>query len=219
MSAAVRIVRFDSNDNVPAGDLTFLHRELLPHSPVVALGRPFMESFYYRVLPLDGSIFGAVAYFDDRPVGFIVATEDSEGFMSRGTRRHWLRLGAIMAWSIVSRPSTITGIWETLGIIRDRGKCVRQETMAELLSLGVLSEYRTTAFVRDTGIRFGKELMDAAMTQLKSKGCRSVKSLVDKDNIEVKLLYRALGWKLQDTEPAGWRTPQVEFILPLEPGR
>lgn len=218
MSGNVTLRRFESGEEAPAADLARLHREMLPHSPIVALGPRFMESFYYGVLPRDGAIFGAVAYYDGRPAGFIVATEDSDGFMSRAIRRHFLRLSGVMLWTIVTQPSSIAGIWETMGIMRDRGGGGRSEPVAELLSFGVLPAYRAAGFVRETGIRFGKDLMDAAMAQLLSRGCREVRALVDEDNVEVKLLYRALGWRLSDTAPAGWRTPQVEFNLRFETG-
>ena len=44
------------------GDISDLHERMLPTSPIVLLGRPFVERFYYSVLPRAGAIFGFVAY-------------------------------------------------------------------------------------------------------------------------------------------------------------
>ena len=54
-----------------------LHADLLPRSPLTKLGVGFMERFYYKVLPKQGLIFGAVAYVDGRAAGFVSATYDS----------------------------------------------------------------------------------------------------------------------------------------------
>ena len=86
-------------DGRMASDLTFLHESLLPHSPLVLMGPDFMRSFYYGLLPADDFVCGAVAYYDDAPAGFIVATGDANGFMSKATRRNWLRLGWIVLGS------------------------------------------------------------------------------------------------------------------------
>ena len=48
----------------PAAVLTALHTTLLQDSPVVGLGREFMEQFYYRSLPALHLIYGAVAYVE-----------------------------------------------------------------------------------------------------------------------------------------------------------
>ncbi|NJO12551.1 MAG: hypothetical protein HC872_02790 [Gammaproteobacteria bacterium] len=75
------LVPFGAASPAPAADLAYLHAQLLPHSPVALLGPDFMQKFYYSALPRLGLIFGAVAYVDEAPAGFIVATADSSGFM------------------------------------------------------------------------------------------------------------------------------------------
>src|SRR5437868_15493364 len=82
------LLRFGADDVMtPAGDLARLHATLLPESPVSLLGRRFMENFYYRVLPREGLVFGAVAYVDRQPAGFVAAAHDRAGCLRSGLRR------------------------------------------------------------------------------------------------------------------------------------
>lgn len=207
-----RLVEFGAAPgSVPARDLARLHGELMPHSPVVLLGPRFMERFYYRVLPEMGLAVGAVAYVDEAPAGFIVATRDSDGFMGQAIRRHWLYLGWLIGTSVLLEPTRIGALWEAVQIMRNRTTSERREDAGELLSFGVLPEFRSARFVRRTGVKISQDLMACALRLLDRQGVQVVRSLVDQDNLDVKLMYRGLGWELSATEVGGWRTPQVEF--------
>ena len=96
-----RIVPFGGGVLPNARHIAELHAELLPRSPLTKLGVGFMERFYYKRLPKQGLIFGAIAYVDGHPAGFVSATYDSdrralsgegashEGCDRRGDRDDW----------------------------------------------------------------------------------------------------------------------------------
>lgn len=198
-------------------DIAVLHRELLPHSPVVLLGPGFMERFYYPVLSTDGLICGAIAYLDSVPAGFIVATHDSDGFMSDAVRRHFIRLIWVMGTSVLRNPRRIVAIRDAYMIQRGVSQAVadRDGQVGELLSFGVLDRYRSAKFVRSTGIRLSQHLFDAAIVVLKSRGVRRIRSVVDQDNIETKIFYSANGWTIGHSDVPGWGVPSMEFELDL----
>jgi len=203
----------DADSGAPSRTLTELHAMLLGHSPVVRLGPEFMERFYYRVLPELKLICGAVAYIDDQPAGFVVATHDSDGFMRTALIRRWWLLAWILGISLLRHPGRLTVLWETLQIMSTRNTVSRPGNVGELLSFGVLPEFRSAKFVRRTGARIGQDLMQLVVAKLRVRGVRVICSLVDKDNLPVKLMYRGLGWKLTAVDVPGWRIPQVEFTL------
>ncbi|MDJ0909435.1 MAG: GNAT family N-acetyltransferase [Woeseiaceae bacterium] len=196
-------------------DLKMLHQELLGHSPVVLLGPDFLERVYYSKLPELGLVFGAIARIDGKPAGFIAVTEDSDGFMSTAIRRRWYLIAWVLTISILKRPKRILGIWEALKIMRGREAQRTEEPMAELLSFGVTEEFRGAAFVRKTGLKVGGLLYDYAVEELKRRGCKSAKVLVDQDNRNVKMMYSALGWTVTNSDVPGWQTPQVELQTDL----
>lgn len=195
----------------PAAVLTALHTALLPDSPVVGLGRDFMERFYYRSLPALQLIYGAVAYVDDQPAGLIVATHDSDGFMRTALHRRWWLIAWVLGGALLRKPRRAAALWEAIRIMGNRETAARAEPIGELLSFGVLPEFRSARFVRHSGLRVGQDLMQTALDRLRAHGVQAVCALVDKDNVTVKLMYRGLGWRLTADDVPGWRTPQVEF--------
>ncbi|MDX2240330.1 MAG: hypothetical protein NW224_06585 [Leptolyngbyaceae cyanobacterium bins.302] len=208
-----QIVCFNAEKRPPVQDLAKLHAELLPTSPVSLLGRQFMQHFYYRFLPRDGLIFGAVAYVDDIPVGFIVATADATGFMSTALRHHWLYLGWILAWSILREPKCLIAVWEALQIMRHQPPIPKDAAInGELLSLGVLPVYRSPRFIKQTGLRIAHDLVQTAVAQLKAQGIPLIRAIVDADNTEAKFFYLGMGWELDRTSVPGWKVATVEFV-------
>jgi ribosomal protein S18 acetylase RimI-like enzyme len=211
-----RLQAFDAQSPSPARDLANLHGQLLPHSPVVLLGPRFMERFYYALLPRADLVFGAVAYWRNQPAGFIVATDDSSGFMGRGIRRHWLRLGWILGTSLLMQPKRIVSVWEAGQIMRHLQPTVLGSRVGELLSFGVLPDYRNRAFLARTGISMARDLLEAALAALRNRGIATVRVIVDDDNLEAKLFYHGLGWELTAQGVPGWKKLTVEFVKQLD---
>jgi ribosomal protein S18 acetylase RimI-like enzyme len=216
MSRSYRIVMFDQQSPPVARDIAMLHRHLLAHSPVALLGDEFMERFYYSILPREGLIFGAVAYVDDKPAGFAVATHDSAGFMRTALRRGWRRLGVVIGLSILVKPTRIAALWEAWRIMSTRPRVESTERQGEAISLGVLPEYRGPRFVRETGLRISVDLMRNTLSQLRARGVRAVRTIIDADNTPSKLFHQRFGWTLARRRVPGWRTPSEEFVLHLD---
>lgn len=199
-----------------AVDIATLHAALLPHSPVVLLGKPFMQRFYYTVLPREHLICGAVAYYRGTPVGFIVATHDPASFMSKALRKHWAMLTLLVARSLITQPGSITGLWEALQIMRHLPKQKKLSDVGELLSFGVLPEYAKRKFVKQTGLHISMDLQNAVEAQLRLQGTRRLRSLVDQDNTVARLFYKGLGWRQESGLVAGWKQPVVEYYKQLD---
>jgi ribosomal protein S18 acetylase RimI-like enzyme len=201
----------DGSDARATADAAALHMALLGHSPVALLGPAFLSEFYYRSLPRDGLITGVIAYVDGKPAGLLVATNDSDGFLSRGLRRHWLRIGWILLRTVVLRPSRWPALWEALQIMGHRTAEAEAGT-GELLSFGVLPEFRQLGGARKSSQSVAVILFERVLAQLERSGVERVRSLVDKDNRIAKIFYGGLGWQVRATDVPGWRTPQMEFI-------
>jgi len=218
MSISYQLVPFDRNTPAPVQVLARLHQELIPSSPIVLLGKGFMEQFYYHILPREGLICGAVAYIDGQPAGFIVATPDSARFMRIGLRRHWWRLIWIVGTSVLREPKRLAAIWEAWQIMRGRGQRPLTPTgeaealEGELLSFGVLPAYRNPKFIRQSGLQISQDLFNRAVSQIQEAGICQIRAIVDADNTAAKLFYHGLGWHLDRTQVPGWRIPSVDFV-------
>jgi ribosomal protein S18 acetylase RimI-like enzyme len=193
-----------------AAVLAGLHAELLPTSPIVALGRRFAEGFYYDVLPRRGCMFGAVAYVDGEPAGFVSATHDSDGFVREGAWQRPVKLAWSLFASMLTEPGFVQGMREAVAISATRAEV---ETAGEILSLGVRPAYRALGFVRSTGIQVAHDLLRCALDGLRERNVSKVKAIVDADNLAVQLLLSGSGWSLARDRVPGWRVPSFEFVL------
>ena len=205
------LLRFGADDVMtPAGDLARLHATLLPESPVSRLGHRFMEDFYYRVLPREGLVFGAVAYVDRQPAGFVAATHDRAGFMRSGMRRFWPRVLWVVGASVLTAPKSLGAVWQAWRVMRSR-PAASVGLDGEILSLGVLPAYREPGFVRRSGLRIATDLLDAAVDRLRELGIPKITAAVRMDNAEAKLFYAGLGWTLHRASVQGGGPAALEF--------
>lgn len=197
-------------------DLATLHATLLGHSPLVLMGPEFMEQFYYTMLPAEGRICGAIAYVEGRAAGFIVGTDDPDGFMSRALNQHWMKISWIMFRSLMRSPGRIIAMKEAYQIQSNVQAENYGPEMGELLSFGVLPEFRSRGFVRETSLHLSSDLLQVTVKQLGRAGKTKLRAIVDKDNLEAQFFYRANGWQVGLTSVKGWRVPTMEFLLDLE---
>ena len=133
MSVQYELRPYGAGSMAPANDLARLHSALLPDSPVARLGRRFLRT-YYESLPRADCLFGAVAYADGDPVGFVAATEDSDGFMRDGLRRELPHMGWALAWALASRPRSAYSLWEAWAIQRSRENGGARPDAGEILT-------------------------------------------------------------------------------------
>ena len=206
-----RRLPFGSGTVAPVQDLARLHAALLPESPVSQLGRRFMEDFYYRVLPREGLVAGAVAYVDEQPAGFIAATPDRNGFMRSGLRRGWPRALWAVGASVLTAPKSLATLWWAWGAMHSRRPAADGEPAGEILSLGVLPAYREARFIRQSGLHIATDLLDVAVGGLRGMGIQHIGAAVRADNTEAKLFYAGLGWRLHGPSAAGRGPASVEF--------
>ncbi len=199
-----------------ARDIARMHEEMLAHSPLVLMGSEFVEQFYYRMLPEDGLIHGAIAYVDGEAAGFIVATSDPAAFMSKAMVRHRTKIAWILLKTVLKKPSRLLAMKEAYQIQRNVQDQQYGPGVGELLSFGVRPQYRTRQFVRSRELAIGDDLMSAALKRLAELDVTEVRAIVDKDNLEAQLFYRAQGWQVGLKTVKGWRVPTMEFLKTLD---
>ena len=192
--------------DVPSRELAQLHAELLPSSPLHALGPGFAERFYYGVLPEEGLVFGQVAYNGSgEPVGFVAVTHDANGFLGVGLRRRWRTL----LWLSVRHPPAPRRAWSAIRLLRERETHVSEQQCAEILSLAVRPAQEGQRANRERG-RVARELLSWAVKELSDQ---PIQALVDETNLPARLMYGELGWEATGRVETGWPIPQLVFTL------
>jgi ribosomal protein S18 acetylase RimI-like enzyme len=186
------IARLQPGDRAGSEAVARLHAALLPDSPIARLGPHFMGRFYYEALVADQLIGCHMAYVEGAPAGFITLTARPATFMAEGLRRHWPRLAWVLAREVVSSPRRLGVMLWTFGLMRRRAAApVPGE--GELLSFGVLPEFRDMAFVRRTGRRIASELFAAALADLRAAGLDRYRAVVVTNNAAALMFYQAQG--------------------------
>jgi ribosomal protein S18 acetylase RimI-like enzyme len=211
MERSYVIVPFNDTAPAPVEDLCALHAALLPRSPLVKLGTPFMRDFYYTVLPRERHIFGSIAYVDGKPAGFACATQDADGFMQTALKAHWPEVLCHIAVSIAASPRRMLSAVEAWRIMANR-RPINKQREAELLSFGVLPEYRNRQFMTEAGLRISEDLIDRVIRDLRRCGAPLVRAIVDSDNTAARLFYHSHGWLLDKDFVPGWQTPSIGFV-------
>lgn len=207
---------FDKDSPADVESLALLHAALLPHSPVALLGERFMKEFYYGELPGLGMISGVVAYIDQKPAGFIVATQDPAGFMMQGVREKFFKLLFLMIKLVILEPRRIFSIWEALQIMRNLPESAKDSGVGELLSFGVLPEYVKRKIQKAIGHNMSGVLVEKAVDLLAQQKCNEVRAVVDEDNVAAKMFYHGMGWQVSQEKVEGWKVPTMQFVCKID---
>jgi len=190
-----------------------LHGALLPDSPVSRLGPAFMRWFYYRTLVQDKLVCCDLSYVGGAPAGFIAYTKYSSDFMALGFRRHWLHLAGVMGVAALRHPPVVREVLRVVSLMLRRKQQAARVVQGEILSFGVLPEYRSVEFVRRTGWRISLELYERAKKYFQDEGVPSFRMLVQAENRETLLFYSALGCQLCKEPGGDPKTVQVIYTF------
>jgi ribosomal protein S18 acetylase RimI-like enzyme len=160
-----------------------LHTEQLDEGMLSSFGPRFL-GYLYRRLVLTPGCFLLIAERDDKPVGFIAATEDTGAFY----KQFLIRDGFLAA--LTSAPRIIRVLPRAVETLRHGSKPRAASTPAELLSAGVDRR------IRGGGI--GRVLFSTALKDLASRGAPKVQLVVAKDNVGAVGLYKSLGFWVEE---------------------
>jgi len=78
-----------------------------------------------------------------------------------------------------------------------------EDPLAEVIAIGVLPLYRTSKFVRQTGLKISKDLIEYAASYFRGAGFNRMRMIVDAWNKEALFFYHTLGAHFEPYEQAG----------------
>lgn len=170
-----------------------LHRELFSDIGLIAhLGDRLLRRFCYTVLVRDGLMKATVFEVDGQPAGLAAYTTDSKALHAAAVERY---LGLVVRETLLSlivEPRMLAGLPGAFRLVSER----RQEQIesgapvAEMLALGVMPAFRSTEFVRRTGLRIGDRLLAHALAHFKQAGFREARGVVLAENRPALMFFR-----------------------------
>lgn len=195
--------------------VTALHMTLLGHGPMARLGERFLKEFCYGTLVRDGLMRVALFEVEGRPAGFVAWTSRSITFHRSALRRHAPRVAWLIARTIAGEPRVIRRLGKAVWLMVSRRaeRDLARDPLGEVLSIGVLPEYRTPQFLQRTNLRIGEALVRHAMTALRRDRVAVMRMVVEAHNTPTLLLYHALGARFEPYAHAGEPMVHVWFDL------
>jgi ribosomal protein S18 acetylase RimI-like enzyme len=195
--------------------ITRLHMALLGHGPMARLGALFLREFCYGTLLRERLLRAALYEVEGQPAGFVAWTGRSITFHRSAIRRHALRAAWLAARSVAREPGAARRLGKALWLMRSRRaeRELARDPLGEVLSIGVLPEYRSPQFIQHTGLRLGEALVRHAMAALRRQRVAVMRMVVEAHNTPTLMLYHALGARFEPYQHAGEPMVHVWFDL------
>ncbi len=192
-------IRHIAPGDEPGIDVTTeLHMDLLGFGPMAQFGPGVIRETIYVTAINEQLLEVAIAEVDGRPAGFIAYTIDPHRFHSSLIGSHRLKVMAVMAKALLTRPSRLRHVPRALKVVVSRDDLGENPTPigTEVVCFGVRPEYLTADFIHKTKVRVGVKLLQHAASYFLQHGFDSTRMIVDADNRPALLFYQSLGGEL-----------------------
>jgi len=225
---AFRLRQVDGNLD-DAATLARLHLALVGYGPVAGLGKGFLARFCYAKLIKEGLMHAAIAEVGGEPAGFVAYTERAATFHQKAIRSYPFSAAGALILSVVTDPRAILGVLKAIRLMAarqtDEDRLIA-DPCAEILTFGVLPEYRDRDFVRATGLKISERLVQHAVSFFERLGLTEVQAVVYATNRPTLMFYRMLGASIDSFVQAGIQsrlirlpiTPQKAAAAPIDAG-
>lgn len=175
-------VRPLAGDDIP--QLLRLQAKALPDSLAARFGDGFAE-LYYRALLAEKEFFCDGFFWEGTLVAFIAYASDVHAVLGGALRRNVAAFGMSLARASLSSPRRMRWAMGIAGSIIAGADEPGQEVRAELISIGLLPEFRGTGARRQQdAINPSRQLTRGACDVLYQRGVRRVKVFCKPEEIE-----------------------------------
>lgn len=169
-----------------------LHEATLPDSVPVKFGRRFMTKFYFPKLVEDGLAAGDLFRFEGQWAGYNLYTKFPRTMLRDAIRRHFWFLCAFMPGVLLADPRRLLAIPKML---RNQGGFPEKPRTGYWLTFGVDPEFRRAQV---GGKRIANLLVERMFEYFREEGYDAVEGTTDRSNGPALILYRTIGFKIED---------------------
>ena len=199
------LVRLDPRDRAQLDAFAALHEATLPDSVPVRFGRRFMTRFYCPRLVADGLAAGDLFRFEGKWVGYNLYTKTPHTMLRDAVRRHFFFLCAFMPTVFLAKPRALLAIPKLLA---NQGGFPELPRTGYWLTFGVHPDFRR---VEVDGKRIANRLVERMFEYFREEGFDAVEGTTDRSNGAALILYRTMGFQLQDRGFEGGSKIQVRY--------
>ncbi|KJR40687.1 glycosyltransferase [Candidatus Magnetoovum chiemensis] len=148
-------------------EITSIHLASFNTDFITSLGKEFVRDIYYMPILESRLGFGFVCMLNDKVIGFIVGSYDSEKIQKLRIKKNWLKILLIIVRKIISKPYSIIGILKAFLIVKS--KYLKNDAQAELVSLAVLPQFRGQGVAMRLINEFKRHLKEEGMVSCWTK--------------------------------------------------
>lgn len=156
---------------------------------VSLLGLAYLKNVYIKnILEI---AFGFVVKIDGKFAGFLISTDDLKSYFNHITSKRKLQSLPYVIKFAIFHPLAF------INLLRVKLFLKEYETMdvnAELVLFAVKQEYRSTNFLKTTGINVSKLLMEETLAEFQRRKTNKIKLEVPSNNILAQVFYRSFGF-------------------------
>jgi len=201
------LVRLDPNDRAQLEAFADLHEATLPYSVPVQFGRRFMTRFYFPKLVADGLAAGDLFRFQGKWAGYNLYTKYPHTMLRDAVRRHFFFLCGFMPGVLLANPRALLAI---PNLLRNTGGFPELPRTGYWLTFGVHPDFRSAQV---DGKRISNRLIEGMFEYFRAEGFDAVEGTTDRKNGPALILYRTMGFRVQDRGFEGGTKIQVRYEL------
>ena len=201
------LVRLDPNDRAQLEAFADLHEVTLPSSVPVQFGRRFMTRFYFPKLVGDGLAAGDLFRFEGKWAGYNLYTKYPQTMLRDAIRRHFFFLCGFMPGVLLANPRALRAIPK---LLRNTGGFPELPRTGYWLTFGVHPDFRRA---QASGKRIANLLVERMFEYFREEGFDAVEGTTDRTNGAALILYRTMGFRVQDRGLEGGTKIQVRYEL------
>ena len=189
------VIRALEKADIP--ELERVQNAVLPGSLPTLFGPRFFRLFYESLMA-DPRFLSSGFFWESRLGGFLTYTSDTAGLLGGAFRSRVVEYLWAVGVGALTRPSVLSATVKLLPGFFAPGSQAGSEVKAELLSFGVLPEYRRgSPLYAQQRVHVAAELMHRAFAELRSRGALKVKVYIQTEeaNPAVNEFYRREGFR------------------------
>jgi GNAT superfamily N-acetyltransferase len=169
-----------------------LHMAYL-HSNFYGIPGMRLLSIYYEAVSAGNGAFGYVAENEGNVVGYVCGVWEPDGIKSALFRTHWTKLLLWGTGQLICRPQIITSFVDRLK---------SRSNKSDLITQGYeLRPIVITPDLRGSGV--AATLVEALLTDARSRGYKSVRLFTETDNFRARAFYEKMGFQAEGNVKRG----------------
>ena len=198
-------MKLDPADHTQLEAFADLHEATLPYSVPVQFGRRFMTRFYFPKLVADGLAGADLFRFEGRWVGYNLYTKYPHTMLRDAIRRHFFFLCFFMPGVLLANPRALLAIPKMLA---NQGGFPVLPRTGYWLTFGVHPDFRRAQV---GGKRIANLLVERMFEYFREEGFDAVEGTTDRSNGAALILYRTMGFRVEDRGFEGGQKIQVRY--------